>query len=180
MTEAEKAARWIERARVQLKNHWSTSRSVVTRDLLADVPSTGYLMTLVDPRGLRCRCCDDKEAACLGLYEVGLQEGKMDYACSDCCGHGNEDGWCYPVPLSDDDRDLIERRHRDEEALLPEGWEWSSKAPPPARPALVTEEEVREGVRSGPTVEEFKKTSLCPCGHDHPGAPPEGVCDGEG
>jgi hypothetical protein len=47
------------------------------------------------------RECDfcGKPATCYGQYE-GVEEaedGSPDYGCDDCCGHGNEDGWCKPL-----------------------------------------------------------------------------------
>lgn len=44
-----------------------------------------------DAKGEACRFCG-KPAACFGQYE-----GDMGYACHDCCGHGNEVGWCDEV-----------------------------------------------------------------------------------
>lgn len=43
--------------------------------------------------GARCRECG-KPATCYGEYEMCGEA----YACDDCCGHGNEDGWCKPLP----------------------------------------------------------------------------------
>jgi hypothetical protein len=40
-----------------------------------------------------CEC--GKRATCFGSYESDLRPA---YACDDCCGHGNEDGHCEPVP----------------------------------------------------------------------------------
>ena len=45
-----------------------------------------------------CEC--GKQATCFGAYEGGPEA----YGCDDCCGHGNEDGYCEPVaarPASD-------------------------------------------------------------------------------
>lgn len=39
---------------------------------------------------LLCDHCTN-EATCFGAYEA---ETDIGFACSDCCGHGNEDGWC--------------------------------------------------------------------------------------
>jgi hypothetical protein len=43
---------------------------------------------------LPCHVCG-KPASCIGRYE-----GHGDYApaCNACCGHGNEDGRCWPIP----------------------------------------------------------------------------------
>ncbi len=35
-----------------------------------------------------------KPATCLGAYEGAETE---NYACDECCGHGNEDGHCHPI-----------------------------------------------------------------------------------
>lgn len=33
-------------------------------------------------------------ATCMGAYE---DERNIGFGCDNCCGHGNEDGWCVPV-----------------------------------------------------------------------------------
>ena len=45
-----------------------------------------------DPRCAFCRA----PATCFGEYETcdGSGEG---FACDECCGCGNEDGWCEPL-----------------------------------------------------------------------------------
>ena len=47
-----------------------------------------------------CAICG-KPATCLGLYDAPYLEADLttpdEYACDDCCGHGNEDGYCEPV-----------------------------------------------------------------------------------
>lgn len=47
-----------------------------------------------------CPICDrcGQLATCLGAYE-GTEI--PDYACDNCCGHGNEDGWCRPISRYD-------------------------------------------------------------------------------
>jgi hypothetical protein len=40
-----------------------------------------------------CAICG-RPAACFGVYEG---HGPIQFACDDCCGHGNEDGWCRAV-----------------------------------------------------------------------------------
>ena len=40
-----------------------------------------------------CAHCG-KQATCKGAYEGSELE---EYACDDCCGHGNEDGYCSSV-----------------------------------------------------------------------------------
>lgn len=39
----------------------------------------------------KCAHCG-KPATCAGRYEDC--EGPIEFACDECCGHGNEDGWC--------------------------------------------------------------------------------------
>lgn len=51
-----------------------------------------------DPKVLTCAHCG-KPATCVGAYEleaVGDEPG-LQPACDDCCGHGNEDGFCRPI-----------------------------------------------------------------------------------
>lgn len=52
-----------------------------------------------------CRFCE-KPATCFGTYESSANHG---FACDDCCGHGNEDGWCTADPADIGDRcdDLV-------------------------------------------------------------------------
>jgi hypothetical protein len=42
----------------------------------------------------QCTHCD-KPATCIGVYED--PSGAPEPACDDCCGHGNEDGYCNPI-----------------------------------------------------------------------------------
>lgn len=44
----------------------------------------------------QCSFCD-APAVCVGRYENATQD---EYGCDECCGHGNEDGYC--TPLEDD------------------------------------------------------------------------------
>lgn len=53
---------------------------------------------------MKCNC--GSEATCVGSYEG---HGHLDFGCDDCCGHGNEDGWCLPV--DDPDLQTTFRRH---------------------------------------------------------------------
>lgn len=39
-------------------------------------------------------CPEARRAVCVGTYEDGV----MNPACADCCGHGNEDGYCEKLP----------------------------------------------------------------------------------
>ena len=42
---------------------------------------------------LRCATCGNV-ATCIGRYEGRPGDS---CACDECCGHGNEDGWCEPL-----------------------------------------------------------------------------------
>ena len=54
-----------------------------------------------------CAACGEL-ATCFGVYEEAEEDpevaglfkavGGVQFACDACCGHGNEDGWCEPVP----------------------------------------------------------------------------------
>jgi hypothetical protein len=41
----------------------------------------------------KCAVCG-KVAACMGSYE---SDQCWEYSCDECCGHGNEDGVCFPL-----------------------------------------------------------------------------------
>ena len=43
-----------------------------------------------------CAQCEQRPAACFGHYEGGSDSGPSAH-CDQCCGHGNEDGWCLPI-----------------------------------------------------------------------------------
>lgn len=47
----------------------------------------------VHPTGVLCHICE-KPAVCIGQYDN--MERPLP-ACGECCGHGNEDGWCEPL-----------------------------------------------------------------------------------
>ncbi len=51
--------------------------------------------------GIRCFHCRKRLATCVGAYE-GTKEQLS--ACDECCGHGNEDGWCVPISEYVDER----------------------------------------------------------------------------
>lgn len=51
-----------------------------------------------------CDHCEQRPATCLGCYEDHARGDCGDcaqhdeaYACDECCGHGNEDGHCWPL-----------------------------------------------------------------------------------
>lgn len=49
---------------------------------------------------ITCTICG-KPAACIGRYEDMTEQ---EPACDECCGHGCEDGECFPI----DDEDLCD------------------------------------------------------------------------
>jgi hypothetical protein len=51
-------------------------------------------MSLTHPR---CAFCG-QAAACFGNYDSAVD----DYACDQCCWHGNEDGWCKSILCIED------------------------------------------------------------------------------
>jgi hypothetical protein len=72
-----------------------------------------FVMSLQSQRAMLVKCANELEAAlatqvpaptalcdcgkpavCFGAYEGNWQPS---FSCADCCGHGNEDGWCKPV-----------------------------------------------------------------------------------
>lgn len=58
---------------------------------------------------IKCSGCGGVPT-CYGSYEGGGVEG---FCCDDCCGHGNEDGWCKPLDRAG--RALLERLKRFQE-----------------------------------------------------------------
>lgn len=67
---------------------------------------------------MRCHICG-KPASCVGRYDI---MEKDEPACDDCCGHGNEDGHCAPIPvllILDDDAPIRRALAR---VLGPMGW----------------------------------------------------------
>lgn len=46
---------------------------------------------VMNPQLAVCANCG-KPATCIGRYEG--PEQPVAFACDECCGHGNEDGWC--------------------------------------------------------------------------------------
>lgn len=64
--------------------------------------------------GALCAHCA-KPATCIGRYEDG--SNPIDAACDECCGHGNEDGWCVrlaEVPSMMNKIDRARKRADDE------------------------------------------------------------------
>jgi hypothetical protein len=54
-----------------------------------------YLALLDRVAELEIRCIHHGEpATCFGVYEDSTNP--VEIGCDDCCGHGNEDGWCEP------------------------------------------------------------------------------------
>lgn len=66
----------------------------IIESLLDELESDELLMQLLAERGTHPTCahCPEKRIAiCFGCYESG---DHIQFACDECCGHGNEDGWC--------------------------------------------------------------------------------------
>jgi hypothetical protein len=55
-----------------------------------------------------CAHCDERMPVCIGRYE---DSGPPELACNECCGHGNEDGWCQPIAVYYDNLRRKENRH---------------------------------------------------------------------
>lgn len=56
-------------------------------------PECRYCATREAPPPM-CRHCETR-ATCVGEYE--RTDHDIGFACDECCGHGNEDGWCIPI-----------------------------------------------------------------------------------
>ena len=54
------------------------------------------MLDVQNPGAGPCAFCD-KPATCFGAYE-GYEDAER--ACDECCGHGNEDGRCWPITTS--------------------------------------------------------------------------------
>ncbi len=54
----------------------------------------GFIVGMERSGGLICACCELEAATCIGRYE---REPEESPACSSCCGHGNEDGYCETI-----------------------------------------------------------------------------------
>lgn len=61
----------------------------------AKIASTADMLEALIGRVPTCAHCEHELASCFGCYEGG-ENGPVP-ACSTCCGHGNEDGWCIPI-----------------------------------------------------------------------------------
>ena len=44
----------------------------------------------------KCSHCE-RPATCAGVYEAGHEDEDPRPACDVCCGHGCEDGLCFPL-----------------------------------------------------------------------------------
>ena len=62
-----------------------------------------------------CGCCRERPATCFGAYEA---QEHWDYACDVCCGHGCEDGQCYPVQTAEEARAELEAEGVDVDGFL--------------------------------------------------------------
>ena len=61
-------------------------RDEVVPQLVAEISATRAAWPV-------CAQCKKQPAACVGSYEG---DGAA-FACDECCGHSNEDGWCCPI-----------------------------------------------------------------------------------
>jgi hypothetical protein len=59
-----------------------------------DADVEAIIRDLTSGKPLTCSVCVDDNATCVGAYE---DPRDLRFACSGCCGHGNEDGWCVPL-----------------------------------------------------------------------------------
>ncbi len=66
---------------------------------------------LADP--VLCDHCGERPSVCVGRYEG---HGAVRPACDQCCGHGNEDGWCVALADHKVVVDVLERSRQHEEA----------------------------------------------------------------
>jgi hypothetical protein len=60
-----------------------------------DADVEAVIRDLASGKPLTCSVCLADNAKCVGAYE---DPRDLRFACSGCCGHGNEDGWCVPLP----------------------------------------------------------------------------------
>jgi hypothetical protein len=60
-----------------------------------DADVEAVIRDLTSGKPLTCSVCLADNATCVGAYE---DPRDLRFACSGCCGHGNEDGWCVPLP----------------------------------------------------------------------------------
>jgi hypothetical protein len=51
------------------------------------------MKTKYEPGPSLCDHCGERPAVCIGKYDEA--SGIEELACNECCGHGNEDGYCY-------------------------------------------------------------------------------------
>ncbi len=54
---------------------------------------------------MNCYHCVSKPATCIGAYENAEIPAP---ACDECCGHGNEDGWCIPTASLAEREELVQ------------------------------------------------------------------------
>lgn len=94
---ADRSAAEVERLRSLIEGHkaaemkWErTFGALVGED---GVESAAAAVRKLQDVVLRCHVCD-KPASCIGRYEG---HGDFAPACDVCCGHGNEDGVCWPL-----------------------------------------------------------------------------------
>lgn len=74
-------------------NEWPALKEIVPEAVedIKEVLGMATTAPLQLREGAVCHFCG-KAAACYGTYE-----GMTGYSCDECCGHGNEDGYCEPI-----------------------------------------------------------------------------------
>ncbi len=99
-----------------------------------------------------CEGCR-KPATCVGEYETCGEH--VGFACDDCCGHGNEDGWCEPIQEAGErlikrQRDAMLRKDAEHHAQILAMRDWVAGWLVRARLALY-----REGWEEGMSYKEM-------------------------
>lgn len=96
-----------------------------------DIPEEGKDCTCPRAEALRwlerllvCAHCG-KPATCLGAYE---SEENLGLACDDCCGHGNEDGWCVPADEVNATLQRVAQREQRREAFVEAFQAWADES----------------------------------------------------
>lgn len=78
-----------------LLKHLRVGWTVVSNNCAGlSLPDSSRLISVFDVLAVYplCAVCG-APATCYGNYEMTAE----DYACDQCCAHGNEDGWCKPT-----------------------------------------------------------------------------------
>lgn len=65
---------------------------------------------------VKCDHCEERDAVCVGRYED--PDLPLSFACNECCGHGNEDGFCVFLAATDEEDLATLDQQRNEISLL--------------------------------------------------------------